>query len=219
MIRRLLAVVGVVGAVGGLVLVVRPDLATFGGETLLVVVGVLAVVQGVRVTMQRRRHAPRQATTPDPETLQDLPVPGDDLDETLATVRRRPPRSLGPRAAKSLRRRRERIRSRIEAAAVETVVRQHGCTRERARLALETGEWTDDPYAAAFFTGELTGVGRGEWLRRRLSSEPPFARRARRAAQAVADLAEAERVEPLAPVGPEADPDATARDGRREVRA
>jgi len=200
-IRRLLAVVGVVSAVGGVVLVVRPDLATFGQRSLLAVLGVLALVQATRVALDRRGATLDAVETPDPETEQDLPAPGDDLDTTLAAVRRRAP-TLSRQAELQRRQRRETVRERIETAAVETIVRQHGCTRERARRALETGEWTDDPDAAAFFTGELEGVGRRGRLRRALGSEPPYSRRARHAAGAVAELADAERVEPLSPVGP-----------------
>ncbi len=197
--RRLLVVVGVVSAVAGMVLVVRSDLAAFGQRSLLAVLGVLALLQAGRVVIDRRGASRDRVETPDPETEQDLPTPGDDLDATLAAVRRRTP-TVSRRAERSRRRRRETVRERIESAAVETIVRQHGCTRESARRALSTGEWTDDPDAAAFFTGDPEGVGRRGRLRRALAPEPPYSRRARHAADAVAALADAERVEPLSPV-------------------
>jgi len=204
-VRRLLLVVGVLGAGGGVVLVVRPDLAGFGETSLLAVLGVLALVQVVRVAMGRKSHAPSLVETPDPETEQELSVPGEDLDEALAAIRRTPPRRATRRVEKRRSRRRESIRDRIEAAAVQTIVRQHGVSAERARRVLETGAWTDDPDAAAFFTGEIE-VGRAERLRRALSRTPPFRRRAERAAAAVADLAAAERVAGLEPVGSDAGP-------------
>ncbi len=217
--RRLLVVVGVVSAVGGIVLVVRPELATFGQQSLLAILGVLALLQAGRVALGRRGATRDHTETPDPETEQDLPVPGDDLDATLSAVRRRTP-TLSRQAELKRRKRRDTVRERIETAALDTIVRQHGCTRERARQALETGEWTDDPDAAAFFTGELDGVGRRGRLRRAFDSEPPYSRRARHAAQAVAALADAERVEPLEPVGPgdgtaSAETRETATDGGR----
>lgn len=214
--RRLLVVVGVVSAVGGVVLVVRPELATFGQRSLLAVLGVLALLQAGRVAIDRRSATRDHVETPDPETEQDLPTPGDDLEASLAAVRRRAP-TLSRHRELQRRQRRETVRERIETAAVETIVRQHGCTRERARQALSTGEWTDDPDAAAFFTGELEGVGRRGRLRRALASEPPYSRRARHAAGAVADLADADRVEPLSPVGPDdgAASAETATDGGR----
>ncbi len=196
--RRLLVVVGVASAVGGVVLVARPGLATFGERSLLVGLGVLALVQGGRVALDRRGASQEVAETPDPETEQDLPVPGDDLDEALSAVRRRTA-TVSRGAKRSRRQRRATVRERIETAALDTIVRQYGCTRERARRALETGEWTDDPDAAAFFTGDLDGVGPRGRLRRMLASEPPFSRRARHAADAVARLADADRVEPLSP--------------------
>lgn len=207
--RRLLVVVGVVSAVGGVVLVVRPELATFGQQSLLTILGVLALLQAGRVALDRRSATRDAVGTPDPETEQDLPAPGDDLETSLAAVRRRAP-TLSRQAELQRRQRRETVRERIEAAAVETIVRQHGCTRERARQALSTGEWTEDPDAAAFFTGELEGVGRRGRLRRALGSEPPYSRRARHAARAVAALADAERVEPLSPMGPGPDEETTS---------
>jgi len=215
--RRLLVVVGVVSAVGGVVLVARPELATFGRRSLLAVLGVLALVQAGRVAVGRRGVNPTGVETPDPETEQDLPVPGEDVDETLAAVKRRRP-TPSRQAEMRRRKRRETLRERIETAAVETIVRQHGCTEQRARRALATGEWTDDPDAAAFFTGDLEGVDARGRLRRALVAEPPYSLRARHAAHAVAALADAERVEPLSPVGPGEDEETTAApDGGREA--
>lgn len=202
MIRRVLIVVGVVAATGGIALVLVPQLGLFGGRSILVVLAAVALVQGIRVVLDRRGHVPDVGETPDPETEQDLQAPGDELDEALARVGRRAPGSVGPRGARRAKRRRETVRERIESAAVQTIVRRHGCTHERARRAMETGEWTDDPDAAALFTGKAEGIGTTERIRRLFGTEPPFARRARRAAIAVGELAEAETVEELPPVDP-----------------
>ena len=222
--RRLLLAVGVLSAGGGLVLAVRPELAGFGETSILTVLGVLALVQTVRVALGRKGHTPSVAETPDPETEQELPAPGEDLDGALAAVHRTPPGRATRRVEKRRARHRDAVRDRIESAAVETIVGQHGVSRERARRAIETGEWTDDPDAAAFLSDAVeVAVGRGERLRRALSRTPPFRRRAERAAVAVADLADAERGPELTAVGPSAEtaesrpstPTSTATDGGR----
>lgn len=63
--------------------------------------------------------------------------PGDELDELLAG---------GGRAGT-----RGEVRERLTSVGTDVLVRRYGCSRERARSLLETGEWTDDPDARALF--------------------------------------------------------------------
>ncbi len=157
--------------------VTRLDLPTVGG-VLLVVVGLAAivdssVVQGVAVpadlmdligvlallgglvTANLIRDADSStATVTPPETRAELPVPGEDIDELLATIDENPLGALDEHAE---------IRERLTGVAVTLLADRYGLRESAAREALETGVWTDDPHAAAFFVGEYP-----EWAPLRL---------------------------------------------------
>ncbi|WP_439025783.1 DUF7269 family protein [Haloarchaeobius sp. DT45] len=149
-LRTLLSVLGVGVAAVAFTLVLFPDVAAgFSmNEMILIVVGVATLAQGVRIGASRVQNRYVQAETPDPEQSQELPTPGDEFDELL-------------REAGTDRRRldsRERVSDRLERAAVATIARTQGCSLSEAKRRIDEGEWTDDPYAAAFFTGEMTGT-------------------------------------------------------------
>jgi hypothetical protein len=78
------------------------------------------------------------------------------------------------------------VRRRLREAAIATVVRRAGVDRETATRRVETGEWTDDPVAAAFL-GAPRASAPVRW-RETLSATPRTVSRARR----TADLLEAE---------------------------
>lgn len=59
------------------------------------------------------------------------------------------------------RREREEVREALRSLAVDVVARTEGCSRASALEQVDSGEWTDDPVAAAYVAGELP-------LRRRL---------------------------------------------------
>lgn len=189
--RALAAVVGVLAVGVGVATMVHPGVASeFSVDrTMVFGVGVLALVQSYRVVRDRRNTPVSAAETPDPETEQDLPAPGEDFDELLSRVRwryaGRRRRNPGERATR-------RVRNRLERAAVSTITRKWGCTPEQAREALREGAWTDDPVAAAYFTGELHGVGLGRRIRLALAAETREQRRAARAAEAIAALSAAD---------------------------
>ncbi|PSQ15664.1 hypothetical protein BRD00_13460 [Halobacteriales archaeon QS_8_69_26] len=201
--RELLTALGVVVALGGFTMIFFPELARALATTrgMVVVVGVIAAFQGYRIARERRRAAVQVAETGDPETEQDLPVPGDDFDDLVDHMRSiHGPQLRGTASPRRRRRRdsfvrtRRRVRSRLEDAAVATITRKYGCTEAEAWEALESGTWTDDPYAAAFFTGRLEGVGLVERVRVQFAAGGRFERRAVSAAEAIADLSDDDRV-------------------------
>ncbi|NHN47772.1 hypothetical protein G9464_09205 [Halostella sp. JP-L12] len=181
-LRRLAAGIGVAAAAVGFAFLLAPEFAGYidTSEGLLVVVGVVALLQGLRVVSRRRRSRVTEFDTPDPETRQSLPTPGDDFDDDLAV-----------RRGRHWAARRERVSKRLEAAAVEAITYAEDCSEAAAREALGAGTWTDDPVAAAFFSDSLPASA-SLWTRIRetVSLRPRFDRRAKRAAHAVADLYE-----------------------------
>lgn len=149
-LRTILSVVGVALALTGFTLVAVPGLASSLSldEAVLVFVGLLGLVQGARSAIGRTRTSYEQAETPDPEASQDLPTPGDEFDEMLAEA------GADRREIET----RETVRNRLERAAVATVARTEGCSEAEAKRRVDSGEWTDDPYARAFFTGSVEGA-------------------------------------------------------------
>lgn len=197
--RELLTGLGLTVALAGFLMIVDPNLARALATSrgMLILIATLAAFQGYRVVRDRKRTALEVAETGDPETEQDLPVPGDDFDDLIGQVQRLHSPFGGTRSPRhdrnSFVRYRRRLKRRLEDAAVATITRKHGCTEETARAAIEDGSWTDDPFAAAFFTGRLEGIGWSDRVRLRFSGQGRFERRATHAARAIADLSADDR--------------------------
>lgn len=178
--RSAITAVGILAVGSGLALVFAPDLATLFPlrELFVKFVGLLAFVQGLRVVQARRHTDVEGAETGDPETNVTLPIPGQDFDDRLRTVH------TGPRKRRF--RSRKAVRERLEAALVEAIVQREGCSDDGARTRIETGEWTDDPEAAAFVAGRpAPRRSWRQWLRQSFGSETAFQYRARKTADAV----------------------------------
>lgn len=175
------AVVGIAAALAPSLLAPLP-----AAETLVGGVGAVAVVYAL-VTLSGRRGADRrQAPDPEPERRPTVRPPGDDLDRLLAVA--------GSTDAGSDDRR-HRLRRQLRNAAVRSVRRREGCDVETARVAVETGSWTDDPVAASYFTDgpvELpeADLGLTDRLRYRVSERERRELAARRVADEVAAAAE-----------------------------
>lgn len=141
---RPLAVVGVLAVAVGLLAALNRGVASAISPTSTVVtlIGVLGVVQGVRYANARRDRR-RLLTDPgEPERRAPAAVPGADLDERIARVASPAPGGY---------RNRRDLRDRVREVAVEAVARDRNCSREAAAAAVDDGTWTDDPAAAAFF--------------------------------------------------------------------
>lgn len=175
--RRLLTTAGFLAVLVGFVFVLRPALAFELADTKSFLVGALALVLGVRTLVGQRREPMEQAETPDPEVVTAFPQPGDEFDALLAGTRGR---------RRSNRYNKGNVRDRLEAVAIDVLVWRTGDTRAEAKRRLDAGEWTDDPYAAAFFAGGTASVSLRERVSDSLSRESRFQRQARHAADAIA---------------------------------
>lgn len=174
--------VGVVLIVVGFAMLFVPGLAGLfsANELFLSVVGVGFALQTARVVDARRKTPYEQGDTDDPEVAQDLPTPGDDLDDLLEAAGR----------ARHSSRERELVRERLRAAAVAVVVRTEGVSREAAVERIESGAWTDDPYAAAFFTGSVQGTSFVQRVSLFDGSRSQFERWSTHAAREIAEQSE-----------------------------
>lgn len=180
MSRRITATLGAALGVLGLVALAAPGLlrAIPTNRGLLLILGGMLVL-GALNEVQRRRANPRiYAETTDTEETVELPTPGDDFDhrfDQLTYTRYR-------------RGERERLRDDVAGVAVETLARRRGITEAEARESLEAGTWTDDPYAAALFTGRPPEVSQIEQLRQMFRPGMAFKHRTNRVAAELARI-------------------------------
>lgn len=186
---------GLAGLAG--LLAVRPGLAAqagFGGLLsavgngyfLAVGVGALAGFYGLFVGMWWWIAGNVvQAEPPAVETFAESAVPGTAFDEALPELAGERGRAVRPVEH------REWIRERLRTDAVRTVARVRNVDIEAAGSQVESGDWTDNRYAADFVGGESAPRPRPhrrllDWTLRR----DPFTRRARQTVAALVDLEE-----------------------------
>lgn len=177
---RLLTTLGFVAVVLGLLFALQPSFAFDLGGTRSLLIGLLALVQGARLFSAARERPIEGAETPDPEVRSALPRAGDEFDDLLARTRGR---------RRSDRYNREAVEERLEAVAVDALVRRGNESPDGARRKLDEGTWTTDPYAAAFFAGGSPSVSLRERLSHAVSRESRFQRRARHAVDAIDAMA------------------------------
>lgn len=179
-----LTTVGIAAVALGVLMVVQPGLAaTIGvGYAAVLLVGTIAFVQAIRVARARQRSEVRTGETPDVETVESVPTPGEEFDRTVATLR------SGPRRV--LIRDRADLRERVEDAAVTAVADRENCSPAEAEQRIDAGTWTDDPHAAAFLGGpDAPRPSLIARMKLAASPESQFQHRVRRTADAVARAA------------------------------
>lgn len=174
-------VLGVLLGIVGLAALVVPGLATGvpANDALVAVLGLLLVLGALREGQRRRNADAGDAETADVERAVELPTPGGDFDrrlDRLTTILYRTNE-------------RQRLREEVADVAVETLQRRLGLTEGEARAALREGTWTDDPFAAAFLSGQAPDVGRATLIREFVRSGTAFQHRARRAVDELYRLA------------------------------
>lgn len=184
--RRLLPVLGVAAFAVGIAALLDPGVAgslSVGRGTVLAI-GLAALGLGALFIRQRYRSDPDAFDLPAPERIQEQPVPGDEIDELLA----------GVSSASATHRRpdlRRKLHQRLAEAAIEAQVVVEDRKRSVAIERLETGEWTDDPHAAALFLGELPSwASRRLKLRVMLSVRDRYEQRARHGIAAITQIVE-----------------------------
>lgn len=146
MIRRGPLAVGCLSIGAAVVLTLRPTLLSGVPSSLLAVLVVL-VAGGVGALGLLARATDGPSSDPLVDGDGAVRIPGDRIDERLDGVA-------------SDERERERLRERVETAAVDVLVRRTGCSRAEARERLADGEWTDDELTRSLFDEAATpGVG------------------------------------------------------------
>jgi len=182
--RRLTAAAGVVLALVGLVALAVPSVTTTlpTDETVVSILGGVLLLGAAREIQRRRDASFEYAETSDTEVTVELPTPGDDFDRRLETITVTRYNQL----------QRQSIRDDVREVAVATLQRRERCTEDEAQVMLDEGTWTDDPFAASFFTRRPPKTSARNRIRELFSSTPPFQRRAVSAVREVHRLAEGE---------------------------
>lgn len=179
--RRLALAVGAVAVALGVAFVVAPGLAG-GLGTNRAVVSVLGGVAGLlalRAVDARRRSERESATLPEVESPRTFDRPGAELTERVRVAATR-------RAGRDAR----ELRTSLRTTAVRVLTTYGEYTTVEAETALRTGEWTDDPYAAAFFARTTPVRSFGRQLRDVFTGSASFDRRARHAVRELAAVVE-----------------------------
>jgi len=184
-VKDILASFGAVLVGLGLLFVLQPGLAAALPipRLTLVVIGLLAAVEGIRSVQRRRGSEIAGAELPDPEFGIETDPPGDDFDTRIARLSTRRGWIGGDF---------DRVENRLRTAAVSVVAARYGLSKREARERIEAGSWTEDPVAAAFLGGPTVPQPPLEVrLRIRLGTTPKFQRYVDRTADAIAATWEA----------------------------
>ncbi|WP_158058979.1 DUF7269 family protein [Halorussus halophilus] len=119
---------------------------------------------------------------PEAVGVTDHETPGDGFDRQVEAALAGDSRALQP------------VQQRLADTATRALTRSQNCSKETARRAVETGEWTDDELAAAFVAGD-DGPDYSLWTRLRgwLDPETERRRRVERTVSAVQKTARGDR--------------------------
>lgn len=154
---------------------VVPGLLPFSTDRALVyLVGIVAFVQAYRTLVARWHEGRHRAETADPEVVTPTPVPGEGGGEVIGGL-------LGG----SWYFRRRGLRE----AAVSVLTRYQGLSEHEARISIDEGSWTEDPFAAAHLGEEAPAVALGGHLRRIVGLESSYSFGRRRAIAEIARVA------------------------------
>jgi hypothetical protein len=183
--RRLTLALGVLAATAGLASALTGSAFGFGLDYLFVtLVGLLAVVQGLRYGAARRGADFEFTETGDPELRHEVPTPGEEFDAGLAASQGWSYRSM---------RERDEIHDRLREAAVESLVTHRELSRAEAERQVDEGEWIDDADAADVLATGSVRRGPRDVLRGLLRREPRYQYGVRRAVDEIDAIQRGER--------------------------
>lgn len=172
--------VGIVALAVGLLAIVDPGAVTFEADWILVsMIGVLFLLQGLRIVQRRRNAELDEAKTPDPELPVPTPAPGEELTETVQQF-------LG---GNRIYYHRTRLQEGLRQAAVAVLTQYAGYTEEEATRAVENGIWIDDTDVATFLQDGRVDPSLRELLERTVTRESSLERRIRKTSDAIAAVA------------------------------
>lgn len=145
--RRVLLVVGSVAFALGLATYVLVDPLVGilpSSYAVAALAGVLSFALGVWMVRTRIASDVHQTRVPDVELPLSTLAPGHDVDRALYRLTNYRQGTVEYR---------DQIQERLASVAVDVIRQRDDCSRAEAVHKLESGSWTDDPYATSFFAG------------------------------------------------------------------
>ncbi len=136
---------GVFAFVVGTGTIIIPQIAgsLLVSSSLVPIVGGITLLVGIYTVRQWRRTEPQRSEPPTVETPAAYPTPGADIKQQLRGL------TTSRKATH-----RHTLRRRLTEVAIDTLQYNYGWSTASAEQALNEGNWTTDPHAAAYFTGE-----------------------------------------------------------------
>jgi uncharacterized repeat protein (TIGR01451 family) len=180
------AAVGVLAVLAGVAVLAQPSLATAVPVAAIVtpLIAIFALVIALWLVRERYNTTLDHVAFPTAELPFAMSTPGDDIDEMLYRYTQ-----LGEATLEYP----EQIGERLRDVAVAVIARREECTRDEALDRLEDGSWTDNRWAAAFFSERVAPptLSRLDRVRRRFGSgEGAYERQVRETVDAIVDVAE-----------------------------
>lgn len=127
----------------GEALPIEAAIDALGSDYLVVAgLGVIALVVLAVMLVARAASSVDEATPPEPEYVERVPVLGAEFDDLVED-------GLGVRAT-YFSEEPERVREDLREQAIRTLIRKRALAREDARALVESGQWTDDETASQF---------------------------------------------------------------------
>lgn len=178
-LKRMLMTIGAILALLGLgVTFTDTNLPMPSAEVLIVMMG---LVFGILLldSVQLRRNAEIEHTElPEVEDRGSFPKPGAEANLEMGVDLQGPP----PRSRSG----RNTLKPRIREMAIDVLVRQANCTPSEAEELLDSGGWTDDPWAAGYFAGNLPEESLAQKLKYQFGfAEKDYGKPARRAIEEI----------------------------------
>lgn len=177
---RWLTLLGIAAIVIGVSIIVEHSVALVFSlnETFLILIGIFALIQGLRYGHRRRHTERRQVELGEPETRDHVPKPGTEYDSQFARATNwtRPSRTA-----------QRTVRNHLRATAAETLALRESLSKDDAIHRVREGTWTDEAVAAEFLSADPQlpiRVRLGSYIRRESSYEYGL----RRTVAAIADL-------------------------------
>lgn len=165
----------------GIVVAVQPAVArpVGFGETVLRIVGIVAVYLAYRAYKKRRWAEFERPSLPEVESKYAFETPGASFTDRIHAA-----------AATKRADGREQVRKELHRSTIEVLMMYRGYSESEADAAIEDGSWTDDPYAAAFFTYEMPSRPLSARLEDAVEGRIAFERRGRHVIAELAHITE-----------------------------
>lgn len=149
--RRVKFGIGLFGLAGAVVVAPGLDVSLPFASQRMYVLG-LAVLIGSLLYVRPTRNA-TEPSPPVPERPADRPVPGESVEGQLETLSRNP---LRPNAKRNWKRTLDDLKTHLRTLTVGTLTDRYNLNESEAEAMVDSGTWTDDEYAVAFFTGSYS---------------------------------------------------------------